>query len=410
MGSMDGQQIYDTFHNHANGAQGLSTAGQTAGRLAAKYVDHAVTTQQMINGTRSGWQGKAAEASLHGLAPFAENALNYHQQLNTGQDIVSRQVDSFHTLVSEVRPVPPAPQMQNVITAIMSGQDPKPMIAQIVAHQAIQQSNVDAYNKYVGASQYNTSNLPLMTTALSTQSAPIAAVAPPPAPSGTATAASTTRTPQVAGGGLPMESVLPSGGTPRSAAPTIAGGGSLSSVGPVSSVPTTIANAAPPSVPSPPVVAPPSNGPAAGSSPDPVRPVEPILPVGGIGQVEGGVPGKGVGSGSGIRGGAGEIGSGGARSGSGSSLVGGQPKAGVRSGSAAVDRGAVPGGSPSTAAGPMTGKRDEDAEHRRKYDYDEDPDELFAATERVAPPVLGETAVEREARYADDADRHHSED
>lgn len=428
MGSMDAQQIYDNFNKYAKGTQGLSTARETAQQLAAKYQDRVATTQQMIEGIQSGWQGNAAEAASQGLAPFAENALSNHQQLNTAQDIVSRQLDSFHTAVSEVRPVPPAPRMQNVITAVMSGQDPKPMITQIIAHQAIQQSNVDAYNKYVGASQYNTSNLPPVTT-LNTQGAPVAIT--PPAPS-----SSTTKTPHAAGGGQRMQSVMPSGGAPRSAAPTTSGGGPLSPVDPVGSGPMTIASAAPPSIRSQSVAAPPSNGPA------PVGPVEPILLLGGTGNqvgvpgpVEGGVPGKG--SGSGLGGGAdavgsGEIGSGGARSGSGSSLVGGQPRAGARSGAAApgeqgdsggrsgaaaseeaalaAERGAAPGGATSTAAGPMTGGHGGDAEHRRKYDYDEDPDELFAATEKVAPPVLGETAVERQARYADQAGRHHSED
>ena len=167
---MDAEQIYDNFHTHAKGTQGLSAAQQTAQQLAAKYQDRAVATQQMIDGIQSGWKGNAAEAASQGLAPFAENALNNHQQLGSGQDIVSRQVSSFHTAVSEVRPVPPAPTMQNVITAVMNGQNPQPIMTQIMQNQVIQQANVDAYAKYVGASQYNTGNLPQVTT-IGTQAA-----------------------------------------------------------------------------------------------------------------------------------------------------------------------------------------------------------------------------------------------
>jgi len=51
-------------------------------------------------------------------------------------------------------------------------------------------------------------------------------------------------------------------------------------------------------------------------------------------------------------------------------------------------------------------KGGEDAEHKRRYGADEDGDARFGPTERVAPPVLGETAAEREQRHADEAGRH----
>jgi hypothetical protein len=58
-------------------------------------------------------------------------------------------------------------------------------------------------------------------------------------------------------------------------------------------------------------------------------------------------------------------------------------------------------------AGRRGGTRD--AEHKRRYDYGEDPDELFGRTEKVAPPVFGETPAERERRHADEDGRHRGE-
>lgn len=140
MATMDAQSIFDNFHTHAKGTQGLMAVAQTAQQLAAKYQDRALTTQQMIDTIHSGWKGAAAEAASQGLAPLAENALNNHQQLGTGQDIVSRQV------------------------AAAGGQNPQTVLEQIAHRQAVQQSNVDVYNRYVGASQYNTTNVPTLNT------------------------------------------------------------------------------------------------------------------------------------------------------------------------------------------------------------------------------------------------------
>ena len=60
----------------------------------------------------------------------------------------------------------------------------------------------------------------------------------------------------------------------------------------------------------------------------------------------------------------------------------------------AAERGVASRGAASTATGPMMGGRGGkgtgDAEHKRKYVVDEDGEMRFGATERVAPPVIGE--------------------
>jgi uncharacterized membrane protein YgcG len=457
MASMDAQAIYENFHNNPPGTPGLSTAQQTAQQLATKYQDRALTTQQMIDGVQTGWKGQAAEAAAQGLAPLAVNSLSTHQQLSAGQDIVSRQVDSFHTAVSEVQPVPPAPQMQNVITAAVTGQDVTPMIDQMKQNYAVQASNVDAYNKYVSASQYNTSNLPPITP-VDTPSAPVSVTSPPPS-SSASTPNGTTHAPRLSSGSGSRNATVRTGssasfggGSRSSVPPTPGGGGALPPAGSPGSGSTTTSSAAPPVAPPPSQSTP--VGPGGGSSPGPNRPVGPVLPVGG-GAPSDGRPlpgssgpgsgsageGEGIGSGSGGTGAIGddEGGLSGIRPGTGSSTPGGlasgtnsgggaageEEGVGSRSGAGpgaagvaeeealATEPGTASRGMTSTSAAPMGasrgGKGSEDAEHQRKYGVEEDGEALFGITERLAPPVFGETPSEREQRHADEAGRHRAE-
>jgi hypothetical protein len=474
MATMDAQQIYDNFHTLAKGTQGLAAAAQTAQELAAKYQDRALTTQRMIDTLQSGWRGAAAEAASQGLAPLAENALNSHQQLGTGQDIVSRQVDSFHTAASQVQPVPPAPSMTDVIKATLTGHNPVPILDQMANHHAIQHANVDAYNRYVGASQYNTTNLPPL-TAIDDSGAPVS-VTRPVAAQATASPVGTQPSQGLSARAVQRSSTAVAGHTSRSSAGTPARGGAaahaatparggaagsgvptVTSHVPGSSSATTTSSAAPPPTT--------STGPGIGSNPvgnGPV-PAEPIAPVGGgfpplgggFPPLGGGFPplgggwnGAGARSGSGalpgdgpgpvggagpVRGGAGALdepgpGVGVPRSANGSSLggrsgsgarTGGLPgegtggRSGAVSGSAeeealALERGGAvrPGGQP--VVGPMGGgrRRDKDAEHKRRYGLPEDGEQRFGIDELSAPPVIGETAAEREQRDAQERARH----
>jgi hypothetical protein len=59
-------------------------------------------------------------------------------------------------------------------------------------------------------------------------------------------------------------------------------------------------------------------------------------------------------------------------------------------------------------AGPIGGgrRRDEDATHQRRYGLAEDGEQRFGIDELAAPPVIGETAAEREQRDAQERARH----
>jgi hypothetical protein len=449
MASMDAQAIYDNFHTHAQGTPGLTAAQQTAEQLAAKYQDRAVATQQLIDGVQIGWKGAASEAAAQGLTPLAVSSLDTHQQLTNGQDIVGRQVDSFHTAVSEVQPVPPAPTMQNVITAAVGGQDTTPMINQMAHSYAIQGSNVDAYAKYVSASQYNTSNLPPITP-VDTPNAPVTVATPSPTTAATPNGSTHALRPSAGSAGRP--------GATYATTLSSSGAGGRSFLPPASTSPTPPTTSSgngsttTSSTPSP-AVPPPSSsptGPGGGSAPGTGYPVGPAGPVGvgtpigedplpGGGRPTSGLPGDGndtgLGSGSinenngglsGIR--SGNTGALGLRSGPNSGVggIGGEEgpdgrSGGVASGTAglaeeealAAERGVGTSGISSTSAAPLgAGSRfgsGEDAEHQRKYGVEENGEELFGFSGRLAPPVMGETPAEREQRHEEEAGRHRQE-
>ncbi|HEY3750565.1 MAG TPA: hypothetical protein VGL80_15330, partial [Pseudonocardiaceae bacterium] len=185
---MTAQQIYENFHPQAKGTGGLEAAQQIAQELAEWYPDSAVSVQKLVDGIQSGWRGDAAEAASHGLTPLAENSLTTGQQLGTAQDLLSRQVGSFHTAAAEVQQVPPEPSMVDAIGSALLGQPPVGALVQMEQHHAVQQANVDAYQKYVSASQYNTFNLPPFADAVAAPTAPVSVAAPTAAPVSRATA------------------------------------------------------------------------------------------------------------------------------------------------------------------------------------------------------------------------------
>jgi hypothetical protein len=448
MASMDPQAIYDNFHTHAQGTPGLAGAQQTAEQLAAKYQDRAISTQQLIDGVQTGWKGAASEAAAQGLTPLAVSALDTGGHLTTGHGIVGQQVDSFHTAASEVQPVPPAPQMSNVIAAAATGQDTTPMIDQISHNYTVQASNVVAYSKYVSASQGNTSSLPQITP-VDAPTAPVSITTPPPAAS--AGSGGTAHAPTVSGGAANRTNATRASGAGGSGSGSSvsqppAGSGSPTPPSGSGSSGSTTTSSATPRVTLPPQSSP--TGPGGGSGPGQNPPLGLSGPGGapggggvwpGGGGPTSGLPGDGenVGTGPGSRSGIGPIdeetgGLGGIRSGTGSQGgrvpfgtnsgaggAGGEPGAGSRSGAGAGTAGAAedealaaergPGGMSSTAAGPMgagRGRGGEDAEHHRKFGVEEDGEELFGLTDAVMPPVVGENGAEREERYAEEDSRH----
>ncbi len=175
---LNAPDIYDNFHAQATGTAGLTTAENILRDLADQCLQHAAALQKMIDDVRSGWRGDAAQAAAHGLAPLADSSWTTGQQLGLTADLISRQIASFHTAVAEVQPVPPGPRLQDAIGAVLTGSSPQPIMERIAARHVIEQANVDAYAKYVGASQYNTANLPPLADSVTVQAAAVSVVGP----------------------------------------------------------------------------------------------------------------------------------------------------------------------------------------------------------------------------------------
>jgi hypothetical protein len=412
MGGLSPQQIYDNFHTHATGSDALQAAQRSAYRLAGDYQDRAVATQKLIDGIRSGWTGQAAEAASQGLAPLAENTLQRGDDLNTAQDLVFRQADSWHTAVAKVQPMPPQPQLQNVITVFSSGQLPQPMLDQIRHYSTVAQSNVDAYGQYVAASRYNASTLPADMPGAASTSAPVAAITPPPtSPSG------------VTSGGVAGPSVH--GGasvSPRSARSTRSHAVSVGAT-PVSAGPRPSRGSAPPGiVPSvatggtAPAGSSSTGGGVAGSLGDATGSMSepsagPVIDIGVGSGFPGPVTGGWAGSPVGSRSGPNEPNQLDEPNQPDEDRPGGRTPEGPDGGAGAAEgetlagerAAAVDGRSGEVGAGPMGGRgaaREKDSEHRRKYDYGDDPEETFGVTEMVAPQVIGETDAQRRVRDA----------
>lgn len=182
---MDAQQIYDNFHGSgAKGTSALEQAQQASYKLADSYQGDAVGMQKLINDIGSGWTGQASDAASQGLAPMTENLLATGQDLNTHQDLVYRQAQSFHRTASQVQQVPPAPSMIDIVGMASAGlitgntglgSQATSMYDQVSQHNAASQANVDAYNNYVQDSKFNSANLPPMSgTMVTSTTAPVA--------------------------------------------------------------------------------------------------------------------------------------------------------------------------------------------------------------------------------------------
>jgi hypothetical protein len=420
---MNGQQIYDNFHTDANGTAGLQDAQDGAQSVAQSFQQRADTVQRLMDSVGQGWQGNAADHATAAMTPLAVNFNEGGDDLSKTQDLVSRQVESFHTAAAKVQPMPPQPQLQDPMTALSTGQGLQPYLNQAVHYSATAQNNVDAMTGYHGASTYNTENLPPVEPALQSSAVPIAVDTTRPSASSGSSSGATGSRPAASSGassaprtrvGMPNTAgATPSPNMPgRRSGQPVATGQSANPPG----QPVTVASGAGP-------------GGAAGTPPGGVggggtgSPGSGAIPGGGVGGGDGGVPigfteplpGSGT-PGSGLgRGvsqppggnmpgenplgepapfGSGPSGAGGAagEQGPGSRSVVGEPGAVADEGNllargASSETGGV--GAPGLVGG-RGARGGEDDEHKRKYKYDEDPEIFSGDLPRVARPVIGE--------------------
>lgn len=423
MGGMSAQDIYNNFQNAA-GTSGLQQAQATGLNQAGSFPDRAASVQQLVDGTRAGWQGNASDLATQGLTPLAEHMLTTGQHANTSQDLVYRQIGSFQTAKNSVQPVPAAPGFWSTAGA-MIGINSTSVHNQQAQHDAISQQNVDAYNTYVGASDYNAASQPTYSDPLPNTYAPVSVTVPPPPTPGTASGTGITAAPRAMGATSASGYAERTGASSGiSGSPYSGTGSGVGSGGVYGGATTTAGTGALPGV-----------GSAAGATPGSTAGAGGLggqgSYTGNIGAALAGEAGAAGGSsriasalaGEGGSGGSGSGGSGSGGSGSGSPGLKTGTGTGSGAGSAAEEQGARSGAASAAAAsaeeglaseraaasgvstgagasgmgGARGGTPKDDEEHQRKIDLTADPD-VFENVDPVAPQVIGETSAQHEAR------------
>jgi hypothetical protein len=419
MTSMSGEEIYDNFHKHAIGSAYLQEAQDGARAVAQSFHERATDVQRLIDAVGQGWEGNAADQATTAMTPLAVNFVEGGDDLATLQDLIARQVESFHSAKSKVQPMPPAPQLQDPLIAFTSGQGLDPYLNQLTGYNAAAQNNVDAMTIYHGASDYNTTNLPPVAPQLPGATTPISLkTSGSSTPSGSAGGGVASRPPSVAAGAA--GSGTPTARPAMPPAPSMPSQAPQYNPGQTTGQTTTSGTTATSDVPN-------TGIPVGGSGTTVLPSGEGNLP--GAGPVggghSGGYSGLALGVGEPLPGGVnGDIRS---RLGGGTAGLpgesapvkntptgGGEERPGARSGVGtpgalaeqekamlARETAGVRGGP--GAAGMLGGPGahgEADKDHKRKYNYGDDPEELFSGNlPKVAPPTIGETDAEREARY-----------
>jgi hypothetical protein len=439
--AMNGQDIYDNFHQHARGTSSWQGAQHAAAQISQELPGQAVRIKRLQDAMEAAWTGNAADAAQRGVTPLALEHLNVADDLHATQDLMSRQAASFHQAANAVRPMPPEPTMQDPLAAIAAGQTPDTMLAQVTRYNTLAQHNVDVMTTYAGASRYNTQNMPAAYGTLADN--PVTITIHPTPGNGTSTGPSgptTSRRPgrpttsggiTHAGGQSPPPDLAgpaaPSGGVSAPAAPSDPGSG-----GDLTGTSGTDGAAGGTST---------GGAVGTGQSGDGAAGGDPGLMVGAptlsdpaknlVGRPGSGGVGEAVKAGPDVRGGLGEPDGGPGRLGAGPAGGSGEGEpAGAtppdRGGQSAVGRGvsdsaaaeqeAVSGRSGGQAAGeaglsgvPAGGQRgDRDDDHHRTYPVVTDPETVFSSgIPKVAPEVFGESPQQRAARHEREAEGDH---
>lgn len=411
MASLTSDQIYDLFYHQAHGTGGLQQAQDDLLRVANEYIDDATDTQRLLDNLSSAWTGQASEAASQGLAPVAEAQLATVDDLGVAQNLFAQQASDWHQAKNAIQQVPPKPSGWDVVGTIAAsiatgGLAAIPMGASMVnqyqTNDAVNSANIAAYHTYFGQTQANITNHPKYTNRVHIDGVRLS-VKPPSPPQ--QAAVSSGGAPQVRGGGSASRTSAGGGSHGSAAAGQPAPGRSAAGYRPAPALPGGSSTAAPARPGgtttsgavagiSPPTVDTPAGG--GGGGVPPAGPVgSGVVPSGGSGV--GHVPGS-------IGGAIGGRGASGASTGSGAgSAVGTGGGAGARSGvsplTSAAEKEALAGerliptgnANPGMVGGTGgAGRRDEeDAEHQRKYLYEEDRS-LFTADQSTPPTTTGE--------------------
>lgn len=148
-------QIYRQLTEGAGAATLREEQAQTL-EERSREQDRAALVRSLANLVQTGWQGEAG-AGAHGAAmSLAERMSENAEKLDRSQDLLSRQIDSFHTAFHSVRPV---------------GNPPEPSLAEkfpfdvdhdraVREYQDAAQNNIVVFRAYDDASRHNETDMP----------------------------------------------------------------------------------------------------------------------------------------------------------------------------------------------------------------------------------------------------------
>lgn len=156
---MSAGHIYRNF-TEGRGGEGIASAAAIVKKLVTEYEQQADEIMQLTREMESAWQGEAASAAQWGAEPLADAHRQAAPEIDVAQDLSMRQVGSFGEAKHSVRPLPPEPTFPDPWMMVTSPDAGATYKDQVAAYNAAVQHNVDVMSAYDGASVYNTTRLP----------------------------------------------------------------------------------------------------------------------------------------------------------------------------------------------------------------------------------------------------------
>jgi hypothetical protein len=138
------------------GTESLAYEQRETDRERLEENDRAELARSLADTIRSGWQGAAAAAAYGAAMPLVEWAFENSAKLDRSQDLLARQIDSFHTARNSVVPVGDPPEL------LIDEKFPFEVDYEkaVRDYQDSVRNNIVAFRAYDDASHYNETHLP----------------------------------------------------------------------------------------------------------------------------------------------------------------------------------------------------------------------------------------------------------
>lgn len=138
------------------GTESLAYGQRETDRERLEEHDRAELARSLADTIRSGWQGATGAAAYGAALPLAERAFENSAKLDRTQDLLARQIDSFHTAKNSVVPVGDPPEL-SIDEKFPFDVDYEKAVRE---YQGSARNNIVAFRAYDDASHYNETHLP----------------------------------------------------------------------------------------------------------------------------------------------------------------------------------------------------------------------------------------------------------